>query len=671
MPLPPTDDSTYYPSCVVHLSIRFDEALLADAEVADGITTDDAAAEPASVPGKTMRSPSMVSGAQSKGSTQTTFVLNRVPRRLHLELPSVRQAGSFDMELDFSEMPLDPRVLRAAGVEIHMGTVTPENFGQGMTQAPDTGQQRPSILRPVVNQRLRPNANTLVMIGVVDEWEISYEDTQTTISIRGRDLRGVLLDSPLSMRAVTALNLNQRIDGLVRQLINMHPMLDNLSVEVNPAEWPNSVVPGALPDSILPRHRRTARGGHTSAAAAFPPGSGTSDITYWDAITRFCMLCGAIPYFTARTLVIRPARSYFEQQEAGFDPSIATPFNPATPRAFGDMEPFSIRRLVYGRNLKKVSFKRTMGGQQKPKVVRVVSLDLSSTDRTQNREVEARWPPVPPRTNTQRTTATARGVTATPPVPRDVQNAANNRVAPSGSQTQTDILNVPVHGITDVARLQDIARALFEEISRNEFAGTAETSDLASLGGGNNDPDLLRLRPGDAVQFFVDVSGVHSGQESTVGTATDFYRRPVAEMTTEIAQRLGNRDFARAIMATTRGSVNRIQNFFRVSSVDITWDKDSGLAVNFDFQNYFVIRNQLGQAVAATPGAVATAPTRQRQRPPATPAGATAPGRVETTPTNQRPPRPSSSVLRQVLRQETPGLNIDLVPGGLNSIFRR
>jgi len=656
--LPPEAANSYYPSTVVNFSLRFDEALLAGAEVAAGVSTEQAVAEPATIPGKAFRSPDVVGGA-SKGSTQTSFVLNRVPKRCHVDLPSSRQAGTFDMEIAFTDLPIDPRTIRSAGVEIHMGTVSPENFARGMTQTPDTGQQRPSILRPVLHAQINPNAATLVMIGVVDEWEISYDDDETTVSIRGRDLRGVLLDSPLQMRLFAGLNMDDTIDGLVRQIINKHPQLGNMQVEVAPPnQWPGGRIPQALPDSILPRHRRGARGQQSSAAAT-PPGGG--DMTYWDAIVRLCFLVGAIPYFSARTLMIKPSRSYFEQAE-----SLDTPFNPNVMRTFGDMEPFNVRRLVYGRDVEKLSFKRTLGGLQKPKVVRCVAVDLHNRARAQNREVEARWPPVQPRTNTQRRRATARGgATATPPITQAVQDAANNRVAPSGDGNQSDMITIPVHGIVNEERLRAIARSLFEEIGRNEFTGTASTKNYASLGGSNEDPDLLRLRPGDAIEFFVDVSGVHDGRESVVSTATDHFRRPANEVTQEIAQRLGNRDLARAIMATLRGSVNQIQNYFRVSSVSITWS-DSGFDVAFDFQNYFVLRNQLNEPVAATTTRRRAAPTttQQRQRPnrPPTPAQQVAQQSAQqaaslglfthtATPTNSRPPQPSNAAVRQFFSQ--------------------
>ena len=58
-------------------------------------------------------------------------------------------------------------------------------------------------------------------------------------------------------------------------------------------------------------------------------------------------------------------------------------------------------------------------------------------------------------------------------------------------------------------------------------------------------------------------------------------------------------------MATSRGSINEVQRFFRVQTVRFTWDTTSGMKIAFDFQNYVTARApSLG--VDGDPGSVTT-----------------------------------------------------------------
>lgn len=619
----PTRENVFYPSCVVNLSIVFDEILLASVDPGTPLSTEQAADSIASnrheeATPRVLAAASVPDGPRAnvsgdgKASTPL-FILNRVPKRCSVEMPSTRQAASFDITLDFKELAIDPRTVRAIGVEIHMGVVTPENFAEGMNRVAKDGTRR-SILR-TRDAKNNPNNRTLLMVGIGDEWEVEYGADGAEISIKGRDLRGLLLDSPLTMREVNKLDLSRPLDGVISDLLLMHPAGERIEVVYDAHEWPHGRIPEALPSNLVPRHRRGARGRRRGGFAP-PPGGG--EMSYWDVIVRMCYLVGAIPYFAGRQLCIRPALGYFEQRGNGVSPTTRTPFDPNRPRAQAGAPPWAVRRMVYGRNVSSLKFSRKFGGSQKPKIVRCVSVNHSSAN-AENRVIEARWPPTPPPAQRQpggaASTRPPRVPPPSAPLSRQVEAAARNRVAPNGQQSQADILNVPVYGVRDVARLRSIAQALFNEIGRNEMGGSCESKDLSSFGAGNEDPDLLRLRPGDAMEFYFDgtLGGGHAND------AIDHTRLPFAEELQRITRELGSERLARAILATSRGSINRIQNFFRVSSVSYTWESE-GIAVSFEFQNYFVVRNDLLGAEtaqilsgdrASSPGGSTVTPARR------------------------------------------------------------
>lgn len=582
--------TAWYPSLVVNLKLRFDESLhlqpepalsTVEGEVNDPASGDAEAGEPLIV---------------NRGEENTSFILNRVPRGGAIEMPGYRQAGQFEFTFDFRDLPIDPRTIRAAAIEIYLGAVNPDDFATGMTRVEPDGTRR-SILRTRDD-----SGNTIepLMVGFVDEWDVVHDESGSTISAKGRDARGILLDTPIGVapgatqQLMEMLDLSQPIDAVVTQILLFNPFFSQFLVTTNPEEWPNSTIPSPGAPDLVPRHRRGARG-QRAGGRATPP-SDSNNLNFWDLIVRVCYLVGAIPYFEGLALRIRPSRSIYDQARQGFDPNVPTPFAGGRQRTFdqvaqADINPgLSFRRLVYGRDVRKFSFNRKLGGFQRPRVIRTVAIDSSSTERGAQRMIEARWPPATAEPATRRT-----------------------RVAPSGQQSQEEILNIPVAGVVSQTRLEEIARSVYEEIGRGEMGGACETENLASFGGGNSDPDLLRMRPGDGVEFMVDTRNLGS-RAPLVSALTDSQRTSFEEAVQEIASRIGDQNLARVIVATARGQVQELQRFFRVSTVKYAWSLQ-GIKIAFDFQNYVVVRNQVGD-VSSAPGSVQDriVPTRAGQQ---------------------------------------------------------
>lgn len=562
---------TFYPSCVVNFKIKFDESLHLQPEV-----------EPRSVEDMTQTPPAAGSGSPQpqplltrRGAENVSFVLGRLPKSGSVTLPGYRQAAQFDFVFDFRDLPLDPRAVRSAAVEVHQGAVSGDAFARGMTRT-TRGGGRESVLQ-TRDAAGNPNPETLIMVGVVDEWNVRHNASGSEVSLRGRDMRGILLDTPLSpnprvkaTQILSELDASKPINRIIEDLLAYNPLFGDFSVAVDANEWPNGVIPVLGDRAILPRSRRGARGNNTGRITS--PGGGGS-MNFWDVIVKLSYLVGAIPYFRGTQLVIRPSRSIYDQANAGseFNP---TPFADGRPRTRDELtgapiEPgLRFRRLVYGRDVLEVGFDRKMGGMQKPKVVRAVSVDTSSSARGQGRLVQGYWPPVEAPQGTRR-----------------------HRVAPGAQVAQQDGINIPVAGVRDPARLTDIARAVYEEIGRGELGGSCTTKNLASFGGSNADSDLLRLKPGDGVEFLTDVRAL-TATSPLASSFTDHNRVSFEELVAQIKERIGDENLARVIAATSRGQIQELQRFFRVSSVHYTWSED-GVKIAFDFQNYVVARNDV------------------------------------------------------------------------------
>lgn len=569
--MPAHHDLTFYPSCTVNLQLTVDPKLYIRVEEAQGFENQGL-----------VRSPN--NGA---------FVLNRVPKKCNIQLQGHTQAATYKLIFDYRELPIDPRTIIAATAEVYIGTVSASDFADGMNREVAPGVRK-SILK-TRNQDGTHNDEFLVLLGPVDDWSVKHNEGASEVHLEGRDLRGLFLDSPLVSEFDTAQNRNQPspttprpghetptpnrrrrshildrlvtdvpINKVVEQLIYQHDTIRRLPqnlrprVIVRPEEWLNGVVPSPGAGSHVPRHRRGAngQGGGGGGAAA--------NMNFWDAITRYCYLVGAIPTFQGRNLIIRPGYALFDRLR-----NIETPFRPNESRSDG-ISKWNTRRLVWGRDIESMELGRKYAGHNKPKTVRCISVDPSAGTGRRGREqlLEASWPP--------RTVREARREGA-----KDPRNAV-------GGEESQEIMNIPVHGVRDIQQLTDIARSFYEQLGRLEMKGSISTSQLTSFGGTNADPDLLRLRVGDPVELLVDASRMDA-QSPIVATLNQSAQLPFSQAVREVQRYIPDENLCRAIVASARGNIMGVLRYFRVGSVDFDWSFES-IEVKADIQNYFTPR---------------------------------------------------------------------------------
>lgn len=499
----------------------------------------------------------------SSGSElNASFVTNRVPKKASIELPGHRPAGTFSLTFDFQELPIDPRTVRGAAVHIYLGTVSQSGFASAMHDTFDDTIES-SVLRPGT---LGSRASQ-IMAGTVDEWEVVHGEDGSTVTMSGRDLRGVLIDSPIATSPTGAhtvlekMDLTKPIDVVVDQLLGFSPLLLGGKISVERVGWPDGeALPAPGPDS-LPTHRKGAKGKTTPRATA---SCSHDKITFWDLITKWCFQVGAIPYFVGTQLYISPARGLYSQQRDRMEGRLKTPFVNGAARTVdaqsgAAISPMYVRRLIYGRDISSVSFKRKFGGYRRPKRIRVTSTDTSSKTKGST-IVEGIYPAL------------------------TKEQLRFTRSSPDGKSDEKETLYIPVAGVTDPKQLFEMARAVFNEIALGEVGGSCSTNNLSSFGGDNSDPDLLSLRPGDAVEFAADTRALNPNAP-LVSPFTDSLRNSFETQVKTLEAKLKDKNFARVLAATAQGSITDIQSFFRISSVSYEWGTD-GLKIDFDFENF-------------------------------------------------------------------------------------
>jgi hypothetical protein len=548
--------TVYYPSMVCNLQIRFDEGLT---HLPIPIkTVVNKAGEAVTIPVDVLSVPEPL--ILATGSDNLSQVLGVVPKACSVELPGYRQAGTFSMTLEYQDLPLDPRVIRAMRVDVHLGAVGARDFGDGMTSTTFIGQ-RPSILAA--------NNDNLLIVGLADTINVSHGKNGSIIQVEGRDLRGLFLDTPIAAETLQRIDLSLPIDEVVSALVNdLHPQGGRITVQAaDDLDWPGFVVPSPGVQDDLTRVNLDA-GGQRQVAS----GKGeVSKITFWDLITQYCMLVGAVPYFAGRTLMIKPARSLYYFRQAELSPAEAeTPFDGALPRSVAYPlvqvpEDYTYRRLVFGRDIENWKMERKLGGVKVP-AIRCVSIDTSGEVRGQDKLIWAVHPD-------------------------ETQQAARVTSVGAGGQTgQSDELRISIPGIRNRDRLKQIAEDLYEEIGRKEISGSVQTKNLASFGGDNQDPDLLKLRPGDPMEFRVDASGLDTFPPP-ISELTQHTHRLFEDEVAEVAKRMnGDENLARVLVASNRGEVSELVRTFRVNNVKYDWSAESGIGIAFDFQNYIEAR---------------------------------------------------------------------------------
>lgn len=617
--------ATYYPSCVVNLQLRFDTQFIPGSEDPDGLAVDQMSANPPTIP--TAPNGGLLIFDYT-GPDKASHLLARIPKKCSVELPAYRQAGKFRLTFDYRDLPIDPRLMRAAGVKIYMDSVQADDFAKSV----------PSVNPSSRMSMLKAAPENLVMQGIVDSWHVSHTNSGSEVTIEGRDLVGMFLNTPVTAFAISQIKLGRQIDDVIRDLIKpMQGWAAGLQVLAAPKEeWPDNAVPfvgEAITKQVAtPKVRQVV----TTGALRLSTGADPDKLNFWDVITRWCYYVGGVPYITVQpdaqfqgpvteraqypyktTLMIRPANSLYTQWYATDETPMKPPFKDGKRRQVGDVS-YAVRRMMFGRNISDLSFERKYTGHNIPKIVTVVSYDPSSKSRGAGRTIEVSYPTeVVDRAVEQNAALYEAQKKARLERLKDPSKAKPSRVSPSGEIAAQDVIRWPIKGITDKAKLLNYAKQIYNEICRGEMGGSCQTKSLSSFGAGNEDPDLVRLRPGDGVKLVVDQRPLEARAPNVSPLAAQ-HQQSREQMAKDLEKRLGDKNLANAIATSLTNSLPAEMNTYRVSNVKFDWDISSGIAIAFDFHNFIAIRDDVTETAAnptaaATPGAAtAVSPPKKK-----------------------------------------------------------
>lgn len=499
---------------------------------------------------------------------QTTHKLALTPLAATVELPTPREAARFSVSFNWKDMPIDPRLFTALRADIYLGVRTAEQVARALRG--DYAGAYPAQVPITPANRL--------LLGVVDEIAVDHTASGSVVSMSGRDLRGLFLDSPAPAAMFTRLDLRKDIVSVVDQIFRLHPGGANLYTRWYPEEWTD--YPGGTPPSpySVDGATRVLLGADGTDSKS---GARAEDVTFWGLVTNYANLCGALVYFDGEKPVLRRARSYYQQLTG------PTGFAGQAPRTVRDAEGVSrvirIRELRYGRDVSSVNYRRKLAGGLKAKAVTAVGFDTTGLSRGKQRLIEVTYPAgmVILDTGNPDASATtkARNIGAGKQPQPGVTGTGN-------AVSYTDVIRVPCPGLVDRKQLEEIARSVYEEIGRGEMGGTFESRNLGSFGDDTGrDPDLLRLRPGDALRLGIDAR-TSDVTAPAVSPLQDAARQPFASRVADLVARGYDQDTARAIVATEQRGVPELQPVFRVATVRYDYDHATGVRIAGDFQTY-------------------------------------------------------------------------------------
>ena len=530
----------YRPSCLVRLRMTFDSAYIT-AETPTATSSTELPRAIVQQPG----TPAIITQRNTAAGLVQEVVLQ--PLTASVELAQVRETGRFSLEFLYRDLPIDPRIFSSITADIYMGSVSASDSAAGL-QSRYVGGRNPALV-PLTDENL-------TLVGIVDKVAMNHSDTSSRVTMEGRDLRAFLIDTNLPAVAFTSLDLRKPIQEVVRQILDLQSWGQSIGVYWFPDEWkmPGDDYWGIPPAPYAKDGATRVRLGATGRESKGTPRSG-DEVKFWDIIVNYCFLCGVLPYFEGEKLVLRRARTYWAQQG-------------------------TIRGMIYGRDIRTLTIDRSFTGN-KYRAVQVVNVDTDSAERGDARLVEVLYgADVILDTGNPDGTGKRTGL----PNGQTKQPVATN-VSPSRTVAYNDVLRVPVPGIKDKAQLLEVAKAIYEEMNRNEFGGSLETSNLSTYTFPESGGDLLRIRPGDAIRVQVDARLSTANAPSVSPLTTQQQTDPAAREAALVAKGYSQAS-ARAIVTSEQRGIPSLAPVFRVKAAKLDFDVTTGVRIAVDFQNY-------------------------------------------------------------------------------------
>lgn len=584
-------EQTYYPRWRIKLTIRFGEfgqtAQLVQlvpskptrslAGVAPARNSLQAVPDP-NHPGQYVLQP-QGGGSQPSGTAQdqtsssddlTQALAGIVPQEFHWSQNGVRTGDTFSCVIRFADCPIDPRTVRSIAIEFYLGTVTAAVAGaqvtgaRGGTPAASGGGNvgaEPLDLIPDTYTDSNGNPRTnLRFSGWVDKFKVGWSSGRPVIQLECTDNSRQLsrIQAPAKMQISTV----KPIDQAIADYLAAFPSLEGLAVQYRPTgQTPPTIGSICTAASI---HQGTK--GRPVSKNAGPEGS--EKVSVWDYLTDEVRALGHALYVDGTTVVVTRVRSITSSAiEARAD-------DPYVPRVLANGQTLKNRTMIYGRNVSALDIERDFN------VHPPCNVSVRAYDTEKKQVLVERFP-----------------------LQADMQVYA----IPGNATPDQKWLEYQIGGgIKDRPTMRAFAQEIYENLGRQEIAVSVRTKNFASFGGGNEDPDLLDLKFGDALDVLFSREDFYSTlnqlQQDLDSVALNSQYLQDAGFPPAFADRY-------AQTYTNAG----LTYSFRTHKVEIAGSVDQGVSFDLRCVNYVEVTSDKSLAPGEEP------PSNPPAQPPATP----------------------------------------------------
>lgn len=565
-------EQTYIPSAKVKLSIRFDEyarfdrleaqakALYPPPKNLKGIAPIRGtlkAVPDSETGGFTLVGPNSTTndfGQIKYTSTDnlTQVVLGIIPQEATWKQNGIRMPDTLSLTFRWSDFPMDPRTIRACAVEYYLGTVSPENYAAGLSgQTRTVNNGSASVNEPlhlVPDSYYDGKGNTISnkrFVGWIKKFSLEMTDSEQQVKCECTDNTSLLqvVDAPVGL----VVNPKKPIDRAIADYLAEFPHFEGLTIVYQPTGFKPPVLgesmgPGSFPPKLGPP---LAMGGGASGDS--------EKMTVWDYLTDICGVVGHFIRVEGLNVIIQPPRTLYDGR------ATARQGDPYTDLSAN--KTFPNRAFIYGRNISEYKVEREFGRGAPANIeMRCYSMAKKTTLVSRYPKPDPKQPP------------------GTPPY------AALARVLPGDGKVDTTWHIIRAYGINDQDTLDELAHNTYESKCRAEIKVDIKTKNMASFGGGNENPDILGMRVGDTVDIHVnnDLTGQSTIEDiqnslNSVSKCVDFMKS------------LGySNDFAQAYGKAYTDA--QLQKSFRVKDMQIDWSIQDGVSFDISSMNYIEVR---------------------------------------------------------------------------------
>lgn len=463
-----------------------------------------------------------------------------VPRKITLRMNAHRSADEAEVELPIEALPLpaDGSLIRSLMVEVRRGVVSSDDWARIQTQGGDlTG-----VAFAGAADDDEPD-----FVGFADMHRLRFpESGGAHVSLTCRDFLGILADTQMQGRT---LRPDVPIDEAVAHFLAAIPAMVGMKVVwLGPEDPPSPLNGGSKVKKS--KKGKPLKGSQQKAEKQ----------SCLDSLVDFCTLAGVVMTVRGYTIELRSPRTLTQLTEGG------------------------VRRMVLGQNLQSVEFEHKLTKAHLRRVA-VVSFNPDT-----GRPLKAMWP-----------TSTGPTEIATPgDQHKEAPDPAATLHTPPGvaafDEHSAEVFIV--EDVTDPKRLQDIARATWEEMARQDVSVRLTTRDIATIEGrALGVADLLALRAGDPLAIEI--------APSTEQNAGSYVQRLARLTRAEAVAMLKPRGYSPLVAERVYDGIIAAGRpaIFYVREVEFTWGAGTATEFSISCINYVeVVDRELrpkGGAVAA------------------------------------------------------------------------